>query len=58
MKWKCLNDKKDALAVLYSNNKFVIWEPQFGIKLWSKNLTTNMNKLAIDTHCISGRIAS
>ena len=41
---------------LYSGNKLIVWDPQFGIKLWSKAFTANIFHMAIDSHQY-GRVA-
>ncbi len=41
---------------LYSGNKLIVWDPQFGIKLWSKAFTANIFHMAIDPHQY-GRVA-
>lgn len=56
LQWKLLQDKKEVLFTLYASNKFVIWDPITGVKLWTKSFNATIYNFTIDPH-IYGRVA-
>ena len=44
------------MLILYTSNKFIVWEPVAAVKLWTKSIGEQISHFAIDPHHF-GRIA-